>query len=76
MHVYKIVHGGDFKKNNNFNLTKLLLLCMHSYKFSNAILTDMKTQKRNIMHLILWDRMINVIDNLSYKMFPRFAQIL
>ena len=45
MHVYKIVHGGDFKKNNNFNFTKLLLLCMPSYKFSNAILTEMKTKK-------------------------------
>ena len=30
MHVYKIVHGGDFNKNCNFYFTKLL---MHGCKF-------------------------------------------
>ena len=39
MHVYKIVHGGDFNTNDNFYFTELFT---HGYKL-NAILTDMKT---------------------------------
>ena len=38
LHVYKIVPGGDFNKNCNFNFTKLF---MPGYKILNAILTEM-----------------------------------
>ena len=43
MHVYKIVHGGEFNKNGNLNFTKLF---MNGHKSSNAILTEMKTQEK------------------------------
>ena len=43
MYVYKSVHRGDFNKNGKLNFTKLFL---HGYKFLNAILTEMKLNRK------------------------------
>ena len=45
MCVYKIVHEGDFNKNDNFDCTKL---CTHGYKFLNATLTEMNTSENRL----------------------------
>ena len=49
----------------NFNFTKLL--CMHGYKFLNAISTEMKIKKRKTIYLIFWDRRINVIATIDIR---------
>ena len=58
MHVYNFLYGAILTENGNFKYTKLV---MHGYKLLNASSTEMKTQKREIIYLIFWDRRINVI---------------
>ena len=45
MHVYTIVHGGEFnKKDNKFWILRNFF--MHGYKFLNAIFTEMKIKQK------------------------------
>ena len=51
MHVYKIVQGNEFDKNNIFH-TKLV---MHGYRLLNVILTEIHCLTRRYF-FVFWDR--------------------
>ena len=67
MHVYKIVHGGEFNKNGNLNFTQLF------HAWSQILKRDLhgneNFRKRRNIHLIFWDGSINVIS--EFQKFVR-----
>ena len=58
MHVYKIVHGGDFNKNDNFDFTKLFYAWLQILK--RDLHGNVNLRKRNT-YLVFWNGSINVM---------------
>ena len=60
MHVYKIVHGGEFNKNGNLNFTQLFCAWLQFLKRDLHGHENLRRRGRYIV-LIFWDGSINVI---------------
>ena len=68
---YKILHGGDLNENGNFRHGKLII---HGYIILHG--GDLKRNEkiqRQIIHLISWDRRINVISCWLLKYLLHFS---
>ena len=59
MHVYKIVHGGDFNKHDNFSFTKLFYAQLQILK--RDLHGNESLRKRIHIVLTFWDGNIKVI---------------
>ena len=61
MFGYTILHGGDLNENDNSRNGKLII---HGYIILHgAILTEMNILKRDIIHLIFWDRRSDLLGS-------------